>query len=149
MTRPVIQLVSAWLLLWAYIASAAASPLGVLLCRDASGATHVEWKFDGVLCEVDDGTGLDLERRAPEVSPCEDSRCDAGACVDEPLSTGDRIVASQHELRFELGLGVGAGAPAIVSADPGPNGWVVRRALWMTGPPRQVTCCVSTTVLRL
>jgi len=145
MASPFVRAFAAWMLLCAYVASAAAGPLGVLLCRDASGQTHVEWKGDADPC----GAVGAIQTAPPLAATCDDSACEAGACVDEPLPRAERLVMRDDEPRPDS-----AGGGHVAAALPGdhvaaPKARTRRNVPRIAGPPGHVGLAMRTTVLRL
>lgn len=146
MARSVLHTSSAWLLLWAYIASLVASPLGVLVCHDASGSSHIEWTT--VLCCASEPIGVAAQDQTASETPCAEQDCDSGACVDQPLSH-DWLASSPKGPRFEVGVLTPAAPIAELLTALWPSDWIARSVPESTGPPRQVAQSLAATVLIL
>lgn len=146
MARSVLHTSSAWLLLWAYLASIIATPLGVLMCRDASGSSHIEWT--AVLCCASEPVDVATQGQSAAETPCGEQDCDSGACVDRPISQ-DWLAVSQHGPRFEVGVLAPTACVAELNTDNWPSDWIARSVPEATGPPRQVAQSLAVTVLIL
>lgn len=146
MARSVLHTSSAWLLLWVYIASIVATPLGLLVCRDASGSSHIEWTT--VLCCASEPVDVAAHDEPAAESSCAEQDCDSGACVDRPISQ-DWLANSQQGPRLEVGALMPVASVAEVITDFWPSDWIARSVPESTGPPRQVAQSLAATVLIL
>lgn len=142
------HLVMVWLLCWAQLATMLAGSVGVVVCREANGDSHVEWASLG--CCVDDHAADRAEHNAATIARDADS-CSVEPCVDELLALEPATVNAR-------GRRTSIDTQPATPADPAPGRASITPRMAAApatlqepdaGPPRQVACALRTTVLIL
>ena len=145
------QLVITWTLLTIQATAMAASPVGLVICRDVAGSSHLEWTRDA--CCIGDETIAETQKvsETDRSNPCDTWSCAGAECDDQPVEIGPdlpmfRLAADEWvptppvpSIEFQVSVAETASSKIDVSAFPD-----VR-----DGPPKQEDLALRATILIL
>jgi len=153
MVRRCIHPISIVLLVMAQAAIAFSTPVGLMVCREADGTTHLELMGSGSCCDtvcLPAIHALECEENACDSSTEAHITCAWGSCIDEPLSLESataharRLIEGPQTLRYAVALD----SPQSSAPDFVQGLFMPRVEVWY-GPPLQNVHCLSTTVLMI
>ncbi len=137
------QSILVWLVLATQAVAALGSPVGLLVCRQADGSSHIEWVNPE--CVTDRGAARE------SVSDSIHEPCSTEICVDEPIGLDQAVtrLSSRDQLPAAAELPC-VDRPRVVLLDLADSGHGLVSLQWVDpGPPLQCTLVISATVLNL
>jgi hypothetical protein len=128
------QFVLAWLLITAQAVAAFGGPVGLLICRDADGSSHVERSSHSCCGQ----TQADLDRIGPSEFDTTSlvGSCIGGHCVDQPIDAGHATANLRNRVR-------GPGFRAPVTPATATITWSTLCSTSPFAPPQVVDCKCS------